>query len=277
MGEKSGFLQACGVSFSYGRRPVLCEVGLAIDRGEFLGLIGPNGSGKTTLVKILSGVLAPAGGRVTLDGRDLVSIGRRKIARRIAVVAQEERCPEGFAVEEIVLMGRSPYLRGMAMERSRDHEAAKRAMDAAGCLSLHGRRMAALSGGERRRVYIARALAQEPEILLMDEPTAHLDLYHQGEIMERLCERNRQGLTILMVTHDVNLAALYCGRMAALRDGRIMGTGRPEELMEPVFLETIFGCGIRVFRAGEHTLMFPDRRRAEPTGSVSRPATKEGG
>jgi len=257
------FLRAEGVDFSYGRRPVLRKVDLVMRKGEFVGLIGPNGSGKTTLLKILAGTLMPREGRVTLEGRRISELGRRETARRIAVVAQDERCPSGFTVEEIVLMGRSPYLKGMAMEGAEDCEAVEQAMEMAGCLALRRREMAALSGGERRRVYIARALAQEPEILLMDEPTAHLDLLHQTEIMERLSERNRQGLTILMVTHDVNLAVLFCRRLVALREGVLLGTGCPEKLIEPDFLEALFGCRLGVFRLGEHPLMFPCRKGEE--------------
>ena len=258
-GSSSPLLRVEGVTFSYGRGAVLKGVDLSVGEGEFIGIIGPNGSGKTTLLKLMTRILTPAGGVIRLGGRPLGEMGRRDLSRKIAFVPQEETTPFSFTAMEMVLMGRSPYLRGLQMEGEHDLAAAERAMTLTDCWRFRGRDIHTLSGGERRRVYIARALAQEPDIILMDEPTTHLDIHHQVEIMERVEELNRGGLTVVMVSHDINLAARFCATLVALREGEVIRHGRPEEVINGDLLEELYGCRLRVASTGGRPLITMER------------------
>ncbi|HEX7877940.1 MAG TPA: ABC transporter ATP-binding protein [Candidatus Eisenbacteria bacterium] len=238
-------LSARDISFAYhAGPPVLSGASLSIHAGSFLGIVGPNGAGKSTLLHLLSGALVPSSGSVTLDGRPLAAMKRRDIARRIAVVPQSE--PHGFPyrVSEIVMMGRTPWLTGLlSTETAKDHVAVRKAMDAVGVSDLACRPTGQLSGGERQMVLVARALAQEPSILLLDEPTASLDLAHQQQIFRLLTRLNAEhGLTVVVVTHDLNLAGLYCRTVAVLHHGRIEVTGAPADVLRPERLESVYGA-----------------------------------
>ena len=241
-------LRAEGISFAYQDKSVLNEIDLAIKPGELVGLIGPNGSGKSTLIKCLSRVLVPQRGRVWLDGHTLASLDPQQIARHIAVVPQAVELPPGFTAFEIVLMGRVPHLDWWQNENARDKEIARAAMEATGTWLLAERLVNQLSGGERQRVVIARALAQEPEVLLLDEPTAHLDVKHQIEVMELVRRLNRErGLAVLVVFHDLNLAAQYCSRLVLFKEGRVYKTGSPREVIAPDVLREVYGIELLVF------------------------------
>jgi iron complex transport system ATP-binding protein len=199
--------------------------------GEMLGVIGPNGSGKSTLLRLLSGVLQPSSGDVRVYGRPLAAYARREIGRAIAVVPQETMIEFPFSVTEVVLMGRSPHLGGFAFEGDRDMQVARDAMQRTGVLDLASRSIHELSGGERQRVVLARALAQEAGILLLDEPAAFLDIRHEVEIYDLLRDLQREGRSVLTVLHDLNLAALYCDRVALLKAGRLVRVGTPAEVI----------------------------------------------
>jgi iron complex transport system ATP-binding protein len=241
------YLRAEGISFAYQDKSVLNEIDLAIKPGELVGLIGPNGSGKSTLIKCLSRVLTPQRGRVWLDGRELAVLNAQQIARHIAVVSQAVELPPGFTAFEIVLMGRMPHLDWWRNENARDKNIARVAMGATGTWSLADRLVNQLSGGERQRVVIARALAQEPQILLLDEPTAHLDVKHQIEVMELVRRLNRErGLAVLVVSHDLNLAAQYCSRLVLFKEGRVYKTGSPREVIAPDVLRDVYGVDLLV-------------------------------
>jgi iron complex transport system ATP-binding protein len=241
-------LRAEGVAFSYNHKPILDGIDLDLRPGEMVGLIGPNGAGKSTLVKLLSRALNPQRGRVWLDGHALNAFKQDEVARRIAVVPQVFEMPVGFTAFEIVLMGRTPHLGMLKSESARDLEIARAAMQATGTAHLAERAINHLSGGERQRVVIARALAQEPEILLLDEPTAHLDVAHQIEVMEiaRRLKRER-ALAILGVFHDVNLAAQYCDRIVMLKDGRVFAIGSPNAVITRDALRAVYGVEMYVF------------------------------
>ena len=245
--ESSQVLSAKGVTFSYGKEPVLDNLDLDVAKGDFIGLIGPNGSGKTTLLKLLMQILSPSNGKVLLEGRTMKEMKRREISQKIAFVPQEENTNFVFSALEIVLMGRSPYLKGFQMEGDYDIEVTKKAMSITDCWQFKERDILTLSGGERKRVFIARALAQEPEIILMDEPTTHLDINHQVEIMEKMLELKKAGLTIIMVSHDINLASSFCTRLAVLKDGKIATSGKPAEIVNSKLLESVYGCRLKVF------------------------------
>ncbi len=221
-----------GTWFRYDDAWVLRDVSLAVPEGMFLGIIGPNGSGKTTLLHLLDGLLTPARGTVLLEGRPLADMDRQAVARRIAVVPQDSDAAFPFTVEETVLLGRHPHLGRLRFEGKQDREIAEEAMARTGILPLRRRLLSELSGGERQRVLISRALAQEPRILLLDEPTAHLDIRRQGEFFHVIGELNRvRGLTIVAVTHDINLACLYCDHVLLLKEGRVQRMGPPADVV----------------------------------------------
>ena len=219
-------LQVDSVSFGYGGRPVLRNVSLDVPRGSIVGLLGPNGAGKTTLVRLMAGTLAPSSGRIVLDGETVSSLSRRALAKRIAVVPQETHTTFDFSVLEIVLMGRYPHLGPLELEGADDLAIARDALMATGTAALEARAFSTLSGGEKQRVVIASALAQASDVLLLDEPTASLDLGFQFEVTALLRRLNAdRGVTLVISTHDLNLAATICGEVALLKDGRIIARG----------------------------------------------------
>jgi iron complex transport system ATP-binding protein len=240
-------LRAERLSAGYHDRAVLDEVTFELGRGEFCGLLGPNGSGKSTLLKAVAGVLRPWSGRAELFGTDVRTLSPRAIARRVAVIPQDVSVLFPFSVEEIVAMGRHPHLGRFEREGARDREAIERALAETDTAALAGRPVDELSGGERQRVVIARALAQEPELLLLDEPTTHLDINHQVEVFELLARLNRErGLTVLAVSHDVNVCAEYCRRLLVLRAGRLVAAGAPEALVTPALIREVYGAEVNV-------------------------------
>lgn len=236
------------LSFSYGKRTVLAGITLAVREGEVLGLVGPNGSGKTTLLKTISGVLTPQAGAVYLDGRPIAHLTCREIARRVACVEQDREVGFDFTVEEVVAMGRFPHRRRLGQETKTDREAIRRAMVETRVNSLARRSIRTISGGERQRTFLAMALAQEPRLLLLDEPTTHLDLRHQAEFMALVREGAQGGLSVIMALHDLTLAAAYSDEVALLSLGRLLASGRPEAVLTPANVRTAFGAEVVVGR-----------------------------
>lgn len=221
-----------GVWFRYPERQIFADLNFSLEKGEILGLIGPNSSGKTTLLKIMAGLLPPQKGRVLLNGQDLRSFSRAQVARHIAVVPQEVDMPFSFTVAEIVLMGRAPYLKRLGWEKAHDLKVAQEAIALTDVAGLENRFFWELSQGEKQRVLIARALAQEAQVLLLDEPTSHLDLNHQIEINELMQRLNSEKkLTVLHISHDLNLAAEFSHRLVLLHQGAVYAKGRPEEVL----------------------------------------------
>lgn len=239
-------MSAKDLRFAYRRLPVVDGVSLSLGAGELLGIIGPNGSGKSTLLRLLSGVLRAASGAVHVHGRPLPDLSPRERSRAIAVVPQDTQVEFPFSVTEVVLMGRSPHLRGFALEGDRDMAVARRAMQRTGVLDLAHRSIHELSGGERQRVVLARALAQQAGILLLDEPAAFLDIRHEVEIYDLLREVQAEGTSILTVLHDLNLAALYCDRVALLKAGRLVRVGTPAEVITYATLTEVYETEVYV-------------------------------
>jgi len=242
---------------------VLNDVCVNVERGELVGILGPNGSGKTTLLKLLGGMHRPTIGAVTLDGRPLAEWSHREIARRIAFVPQETQAPFDFSVLDIVLMGRFPHLGAFALEGPEDLAIARRALTATGTGQFEGRAFSTLSGGEKQRVVIAGALAQSTQLLLLDEPTASLDIGHQIEVQTLLRELNTgQGVTMLLSTHDLNLAAALCRRLVLLKDGRVLASGPTEEVLTPPAVQALYGVEADIARhpATGHLTVVPIRR-----------------
>jgi iron complex transport system ATP-binding protein len=231
------------LSFGYKASEILHEVSLCLERGEILGIVGPNGSGKSTLIKLISGLYVPWRGEVFLKDRPLASYSRKDIARSIASVSQEIEKDFPFTVREVVAMGRAPYMGRFAMENERDKAIIEEAMELTDISHYAERFPYQLSGGERQRMVIARALAQEPEILLMDEPTSHLDLNHQMEINSLIMRmKEEKGLAVVYVTHDLSSASECCSRIILLGEGQIHAEGRPAEVITAENINAVYGC-----------------------------------
>jgi iron complex transport system ATP-binding protein len=232
------------VRHAYGARVAVDGVTFSAREGEFVGLLGPNGAGKSTLIRLVAGLLAPSSGSVRLAGFDPHATPRRLVARMCALVPQEPRLDWPFTVRDVVMMGRSAHQGLLAIPGRDDLGAVEGALAACDLVHLAGRRVDALSGGERRRVFFARALAQEPRVLLLDEPTAFLDLAHQVAAMEMARLAARGGLCVVAVLHDLNLAAAACDRLVALRDGKVVAEGRPAEVLTEARVREVWGVPV---------------------------------
>ncbi len=248
------------VTFGYGTKPLLYDVSLQVQKGEMVGLLGPNGSGKTTLLRLMSGLFQPQQGNVLLEGRTLREWGRRGAAQRIAVVPQELHIPFAFTVEHMVSLGRTPFVKPFLGERTaHDQSIVEDALQAAGVASFAHRVFNELSGGERQRVMIAMALAQEPSLLLLDEPTSHLDIKYQIETLE-LVQRlnNERGVTVIAAMHDLNLASRYFPRLLLFQRGIVADAG-PAEVLESGLLSRVYDVDVRVgiLRGATHLSVLP--------------------
>ncbi|MBV8539954.1 MAG: ABC transporter ATP-binding protein [Pseudonocardiales bacterium] len=235
-------ISASDVSFGYGGTLVLAGVGLLAGPGEMVGLIGPNGSGKTTLLRILYAALRPSAGTVSLDDAPVGSMRVSDIAVRIGVVAQEPPSEIPLTVTEMVLLGRSPHRSTFQSYTATDHRIAAAALGRVGARHLADRDYGRLSGGEKQRVLIARALAQQTEHLLLDEPTNHLDIRYQHEVLDLI---HGIGVTTVVVLHDLNLAARYCDRLVLLDRGEVVAAGHPHDVLTPSVLEPVYGVAVR--------------------------------
>jgi iron complex transport system ATP-binding protein len=242
-------LRLQNVSFSYGEEMAVRGVSLDIRGGGFIGVIGPNGSGKSTLLKLLAGILRTGDGEVAFKGHDIRHVKRKALARAIAWIPQEHLQIFPFKVMELVLMGRHPYLSALAFEGEEDVKIARRAMDMTNVTQFADRSFNNMSGGERQRVMLASAIAQEPELMLLDEPTASLDIKYQVEILGILKRLNKEhGLTLVMALHDLHLASKYCDRLILLDQGRIVCDGPPERVLRKETLEAVYGVRVKIFR-----------------------------
>lgn len=259
-------LKAGNVDFSYDSCSVLKDVTFEAKNGEISGIVGPNGSGKTTLLRCLNRVLKPKAGTILLDGSDLCSMRPKEIARLMGVVPQNSACRFSFTVLESVLMGRFPHLRRFEKETAADFCVARNSLRLCGIGHLSSRPVTELSGGEYQKVIIARALAQEPRILLLDEPTLHLDIQHQLDLLEllkTLVERER--LAVIMVSHDLNLAIRYSQKILVLKEGRIYRAGRPSDVLDTACIKEVYKINAEIISS-------------EPTGLATVvPLSKAGG
>lgn len=240
-------LGAKGVVLAYENHIVVQGLDLEIQAGEMVSFIGPNGSGKSTILKALARALKTRGGVVYLDGKDIQTIPPRQLARRLAILPQQAESPGDLTVRELVWHGRYPHLRWWERAGTRDTETVEWALREAKLTALADRPVASLSGGERQRAWIALALAQNPRILLLDEPTTYLDICHQLEVMELIRRLNRTlNLTVVMVLHDINQAARYSDRIIALKNGKIVAQGSPRQVLTRELLREVFGVESRI-------------------------------
>lgn len=241
------FLSVAGIDCSYNSTQVLKDVRLQVGRGDFVGIIGPNGSGKTTLLKAISATLKPAKGAILLENVDVHSIKKLDLAKKMAVVPQETSILFDFTAFDIVMMGRNPHVDRFRFETSKDVAAVKKAMKLAGCLEFAQREVGSLSAGERQRVAIARAIAQEPSVILLDEPTSHLDINFQLETMALLKDLSDNAkLTVIAVFHDLNLAARYCRTLIIIKDGKILAAGNCADVFTKENIKKAYGVDVDV-------------------------------
>jgi iron complex transport system ATP-binding protein len=268
-------LEIKGVDFSYFDGPVLEDINLSVGAGEMVGLLGPNGSGKTTLIKLASGILKPKRGEVRLEGDSLSHLSRRFIASNVAVVPQQFHMPFAFTASEVVMLGRTPFFKALAGESEADRRAVANSLELAGINELEERRFDELSGGERQKVILAMALAQQPKLLLLDEPTVHLDIAHQMEILELVRELNiERGLTVVAAMHDLNQASLYFDRLILLKEGKVWADGTPQQVLTEAGISQVFAASVRVeqhpLTGAPHIVVIPRNNK------VNRPLNKKG-
>ncbi|MDR0523094.1 MAG: ABC transporter ATP-binding protein [Candidatus Methanoplasma sp.] len=234
-------IEVDSLTYNYDSRAVLDAVSLSVGKGEIVGVLGPNGCGKTTLLKNLNRNLSPHGGCVLADGSDLEAMSKREIARKIAVVPQTNEIRFSFTVEDIVKMGRMPFQESFRGESSEDMRIVRDAMERTGLTPLAKRYINTMSGGERQRAILARALAQSPEVILMDEPTLHLDVNMQFEVLDLIRDLSRErSLTVVIVSHDLPMAARYCDRVVLIHGHRVLAAGPPEEVLTAENMRKVF-------------------------------------
>ena len=239
-------LAAAGIHVELGGQAILRDVEVRVGRGEVVGLVGPNGAGKSTLLRVVTGLLEPSAGEVAIGGDALDALPRRELARRVAVVQQLPEAPATMRVRDLVVLGRHPHLGLLASESRHDFDVADEAMRRAGCDQFADRDLGSLSGGERRRAFIARALAQEAPLLLLDEPTSNLDAHAQIEVLELVAELATTGAGVLLIVHDLTLAAAYCDRVVLLARGEVVAEGAPSEVVTSEHVQRVYGNGVTV-------------------------------
>lgn len=235
------------IGFCYGSNWALRGIDLRLEEGEIIGILGPNGSGKSTLLKLMDGLLTPAEGEIRVHGRTLGDMGRAELAREVAMVAQENYFRFSFTALEVVMMGRYPHMKRLQFEGRRDFDAAFDALEATQASEFADRPIHELSGGERQRVLIARALAQEPRVILLDEPTSFLDLKFKREVFRLISALSRdRGLSVALASHDIDLAAMYCTRLVMLKQGGVYMSGTPEEVVTTDHVTAVYECPVLV-------------------------------
>lgn len=259
-------LQVDGLTYSYGDQEAVKNVSLHVKKGEFVGLIGPNGSGKSTVLKNIYRGLTPDKGIVTLDGQNILKMSYRESALKMAVVGQENEVPFDFMVEEIVAMGRSPHKKMFDVENVHDKQIVHHALEHVGMERMAKKNYLHLSGGEKQRVIIARAVAQESDFLILDEPTNHLDVSYQMQIFDFV---KRLQVTVLSAIHDLNMAALYCDRIYVMKNGEIVMEGTPEQVLTPENIQAVYGVRSSVIKhpiTGKMAITFLPGRMAAAAG-----------
>lgn len=247
-GNRPQAISTQDLSYEIEGKTLLDSVTMHADRGQLVGLIGPNGAGKSTLLRTISGILRSRDGSVQLDGTDIRELSTREVATALALVPQIAPYTYGFTSIELVLMGRYPHLGRFQIEGREDDRIAREAMRLTETEEFANRTLDTLSGGERQRVFVARALAQQPSILLMDEPTANLDVLHQLKVLDLVRRLVDDGLTAVAAIHDLSMAARYCDRLVLLSGGRVLAEGPPDEVLTPDTIETAFGVKSSVYQ-----------------------------
>ena len=265
-----------GLSAGYGATPVLHSVDLVVADNEFVGILGPNGAGKSTLIKVMAGLHGPLAGSVLVDGTPPSELGRRRMAQLVAYLPQDPFFPEAMTAGEYVLLGRAPHLSYFAVEGPRDVAAATEALDLLDAGHLANRALGDISGGERQRVLLARALAQEPEVLLLDEPTTALDVGHQITALEMIgAIRQERPLTIVAAMHDLSLAGQFADRLVLLSRGRVVATGSAAEVLTAPVIHAHYDAHVQVVQVPGGIAVVPLRSRQNAAGQRPHPAGRD--
>lgn len=248
-------LQVENLSFKIKEKKILVQAGFQVHEGEFVGIIGPNGSGKSTLLKNVYKVLKPQEGKIMFMNRDLLTMSNREMAQQLAVVIQEQEASFDFTVEEVVMMGRHAKKKMMESENEADREIVHQTLRATGLYEIREQSFITLSGGEKQRAFIARALVQDTPCLLLDEPTNHLDIKYQLELMNLV---KAQKKTVVAVIHDLNIASMYCDRLYALKEGKIVASGTPKQVLTPEFIKEVYEVEAEIFddTRGQSRILF---------------------
>lgn len=259
-------LQANRLSLAYDKERIIHELDLVVGEGQVTALVGPNGCGKSTLLRGLSRLLAPQSGAVLLDGRAIHRLPSKEVARNLGILPQNPLAPDGLTVRELAMQGRYPHQNWMQRWRAEDELAVQNALALTHMTALAGRPLDTLSGGQRQRAWIAMALAQETELLLLDEPTTFLDMAYQIDVLELLADLNRQGRTVVMVLHDLNLACRYAHHLVAMKAGHIVAQGPPMKVVTPALVRDVFGLAARIIPdpVSGTPLCIPVGRTGEP-------------
>jgi iron complex transport system ATP-binding protein len=240
-------LKINNIGFRYDDKQVLDDISLDVYPGEIIGILGPNGSGKSTLLRIMDGVLAPQRGKLEINGKPYGHLSRKELAREVAMVSQEQHFRFSFSCVEVVMMGRFPHLKAIQFENKNDLSIVMDALRATHALEFSERSIHDLSGGERQRVLIARALAQEPRVMLLDEPTSFLDLKFKREIFRLVSSLSKEkGLAVVIVSHDIDLVSQYCSRVILLKKGSVYRAGAPDDVITSENIEDVYECPVLV-------------------------------
>ncbi len=266
--ETAGFaLDVANVCAAYGERKALESVSCVVAAGSLLGIIGPNGAGKTTLLRVLGGALPVSSGALTVRGRDIRDFRRQELARVVGFVPQSLDVPVAFTVGEFVAMGRTPYVSGWSRLSKDDEAAVRKAMAMADLQDLESRLVDELSAGEKQRAVVAMALAQEPQILLLDEPTAHLDVQHAWSLMTLIAKLNAEhGVTVVLSSHDLNLAAEFCSHLLLMDEGRVVSHGRPTEVLDAERLSGVYKHPLEILTTQDGRRFVVPRRQETRVG-----------
>jgi iron complex transport system ATP-binding protein len=252
-------VKVCGISFGYNGKNTLNDINIECGRGEFIGLIGPNGSGKTTLLRCINGVLKPKVGTILVDGKNIDKMKIKEIAKVCANVPTDAAEDLALSVHEFVFLGRYPYVTGMWWESKDDEAIVANALKTFKLEALANRKLSELSSGEQSRVLLAKAVVQRPQVMLVDEPSAHLDLRYKLEVMEELRSLARSGITVITASHDLNLMAKFCDRVLMIGGGKIVSFGLPADVMTEQNIEEVYGVEVRLIREDGEIYAIPKR------------------
>ena len=249
------------LSLSYGDKPVVQNLSLRVKKGQVVSIIGPNASGKSTILKSIAGIIKPVSGKIFIEEKDISKMDSKKLAQKVSILLQQNKNPDDMSIEELVYFGRYPHKKWFEGFEASDKKIIEEAMKLTNTFALRDKTLETLSGGERQRAWIAMALAQEPDILLFDEPTTYLDLAHQIEFLELVNRLNKEtGVTVVLVLHDLNQAARYGNYLFAMKEGKIFAQGSPEEVLNPQNILSIYNIEAKIFNPAGYPVVIPERR-----------------
>ena len=249
------------LSLSYGDKPVVQNLSLRVKKGQVVSIIGPNASGKSTILKSIAGIIKPVSGKIFIEEKDISKMDSKKLAQKVSILLQQNKTPDDISIEELVYFGRYPHKKWFEGFEASDKKIIEEVMKLTNTFALRDKTLETLSGGERQRAWIAMALAQEPDILLFDEPTTYLDLAHQIEFLELVNRLNKEtGVTVVLVLHDLNQAARYGNYLFAMKEGKIFAQGSPEEVLNPQNILNIYNIEAKIFKPAGHPVVIPEKR-----------------